>query len=226
MKNVNKNVARRDASNAIMTLRLEKHMSQTELAEVLGMSVAAVSLYEQGLRFPGKEMCQKICDYFNCDMNYLYGMCTTKNSLRLTETCRDITVYDKKKILNNGSGLSKSNKMIFDVNYVLHVMSLPNEYFKKNKSYFAIKSSDNNLSDYGVGVDDICIFSEDNLDDIDNNKIVCCLVNGKVLIRKISFGKTYYTLATKADDDNPIKIMLNDPNEHIIGQLVMVMSSK
>jgi repressor LexA len=62
-------------------LRKEKGLTQAELATQLGISKSSVNMYERGEREPGLEMMESISDYFNVDMDYLYGRSTTK--------CRD-----------------------------------------------------------------------------------------------------------------------------------------
>lgn len=60
-------------SIALKTLRKQRGLSQAELAELLGMSKAAISMYETDRREPDFETMEKIADFFNVDMNYLYG---------------------------------------------------------------------------------------------------------------------------------------------------------
>jgi repressor LexA len=59
-------------------LRKEKGMTQAELASQLGISKSSVNMYERGEREPGLEMMESISDYFNVDMDYLYGRSATK----------------------------------------------------------------------------------------------------------------------------------------------------
>lgn len=54
-------------------LRMEEKLTQDELAERLGISRSAVSMYERGQREPDFETLEAIADYFNVDMNYLTG---------------------------------------------------------------------------------------------------------------------------------------------------------
>ena len=54
-------------------LRLERELSQSRLAEQLGISKSAVNMYERGDRRPDFETAEAIADFFNVDMNYLLG---------------------------------------------------------------------------------------------------------------------------------------------------------
>lgn len=54
-------------------LRVREKMSQTELADKLGVSKSTVGMYELGKREPDFETLEAIADLFNVDMNFLLG---------------------------------------------------------------------------------------------------------------------------------------------------------
>ena len=54
-------------------LRQERELSQSRLAEQLGLSKSAVNMYERGERHPDFETTDLIADLFNVDLNYLLG---------------------------------------------------------------------------------------------------------------------------------------------------------
>ncbi len=54
-------------------LRNKDNMTQQELAEKIGISLSAISMYERGQREPNFETLEAIADYFNVDMNQLMG---------------------------------------------------------------------------------------------------------------------------------------------------------
>lgn len=53
--------------------RLEHKLSQAELAEQLGLSTSAISMYEVGKREPDFETEEKIADFFGVDLDTLRG---------------------------------------------------------------------------------------------------------------------------------------------------------
>lgn len=53
--------------------RMREGLSQSELAEKLGMSASRISMYEVGKREPDFESEEKIADFFNTDLNTLRG---------------------------------------------------------------------------------------------------------------------------------------------------------
>lgn len=69
--------------NAIFKkLRTDKGLTQQELADKLGITKSAVSMYERGERRPNFEIAEAITDFFGVDLNYLIG--TTDKIERLS----------------------------------------------------------------------------------------------------------------------------------------------
>lgn len=54
-------------------LRTEQGLTQTQLADAIGLSFSAISMYERGERIPDFETIEKFADYFNVDFNYILG---------------------------------------------------------------------------------------------------------------------------------------------------------
>ena len=54
-------------------LRKRDNLTQKELAQKLGISLSAISMYERGKREPDFETLEAIADYFNVNMNFLLG---------------------------------------------------------------------------------------------------------------------------------------------------------
>lgn len=50
--------------------------SREDLAKRLGVSYSAIAMYEQGNREPNNELTIKMCEIFNCSMDYLMGKTT------------------------------------------------------------------------------------------------------------------------------------------------------
>ncbi len=54
-------------------LRNSKGLSQQKLADFLGISKSSINMYERGEREPGLEIVENIADFFNVDIDYLFG---------------------------------------------------------------------------------------------------------------------------------------------------------
>lgn len=57
----------------LKALREKKGMSQTELANEIGISRGSISFYENGERTADIEILNKLCDYFRVSADYLIG---------------------------------------------------------------------------------------------------------------------------------------------------------
>lgn len=71
-------------SDTLKHLRTEKHLSQLELASILGVGKSIISMYESGHRKPSFEVLESIADYFNVDMDYLVGKTQCRNKYQET----------------------------------------------------------------------------------------------------------------------------------------------
>ena len=60
-------------SDTLLSLRRERGLTQAQLAEALGMSKSAVSMYERGNREPELELLQRMADFFHVSVSTLLG---------------------------------------------------------------------------------------------------------------------------------------------------------
>lgn len=60
-------------------LRARENLSQSELANKLGVAKSTISMYEVGKREPDFETLEEIADLFNVDMNFLLGKDGSEN---------------------------------------------------------------------------------------------------------------------------------------------------
>ena len=62
-----------DMGNRIAELRSNAHMSQFQLAKVLGIGTSTLGMYETNKRKPSPKVLERIADYFNVSTDYLLG---------------------------------------------------------------------------------------------------------------------------------------------------------
>ena len=68
-------------SERMKSLRNEYGISQQELADRMGISFAAISMYERGLRDPSTDNIIKMANILHCSVDYLLGVSDNRNNL-------------------------------------------------------------------------------------------------------------------------------------------------
>ena len=63
-----------DFGNTLITLRLNKNMTQAQLAQKLGLTKSVISAYETGLRLPSYDILIHIARIYNVSTDYLLGI--------------------------------------------------------------------------------------------------------------------------------------------------------
>lgn len=57
----------------LKTLRTDKNLKQSELADILELSTSTIGMYEQGRRYADLDTLKKIAEYFDVSVDYLIG---------------------------------------------------------------------------------------------------------------------------------------------------------
>lgn len=63
----------------LKSLRLEKKLTQKQVAEQIGLAISAVSSYESGTRYPSYDVLVKLAYIFHVSTDYLLGMTNERN---------------------------------------------------------------------------------------------------------------------------------------------------
>lgn len=63
-----------DFGNTLKTQRLSKNMTQSQLAQKLGLTKSVISAYETGLRMPSYDILIHIARIFNVSTDFLLGV--------------------------------------------------------------------------------------------------------------------------------------------------------
>lgn len=71
--------------NRLKEIRQEKNLSQTDIANALGVTRQAISLYEKGDRELKLETWQKLADFFNVPVDYLLGISKDRSTLTIDD---------------------------------------------------------------------------------------------------------------------------------------------
>ena len=82
-------------------LREEKNISQTQLAEDLGVTKGTISVWERGIRKPDFDKMEKIAAYFDTTLQFLLGNDDNRSQGQVSdETAAKWEMDDEEEILN------------------------------------------------------------------------------------------------------------------------------
>lgn len=63
----------------LKSLRLEKRLTQKQVADRIGLAISAVSSYESGARYPSYDVLVKLARIFHVSTDYLLGVTDKRN---------------------------------------------------------------------------------------------------------------------------------------------------
>lgn len=63
----------------LRTLRIEKNLTQKQVADRIGLAISAVSSYESGSRYPTYDTLIKLARMFHVSTDYLLGIADKRN---------------------------------------------------------------------------------------------------------------------------------------------------
>ena len=63
----------------LKSLRIEKNLTQKQVADRIGLAISAVSSYESGSRYPSYDVLVKLARMFHVSTDYLLGITDRRN---------------------------------------------------------------------------------------------------------------------------------------------------
>ncbi len=102
-----------DFSRTLALLRQERGISQRQAAQVLGISQALLSHYENGVREPGLNFVVKACDFYNVSADFLLGRTLSRDGTTIldAETLYDVSA-ERDNVLKGSVMATLSKKLI------------------------------------------------------------------------------------------------------------------
>lgn len=208
----------RTIGDTIKLLREERRLSQQQLANILNVARSTISMYESGSRIPEDDMKDIICDYFNVDMNYLYGKTNTRNSYREEKNESDKSINSKSiqriplyTSISCGTGL-------FVDDQVEDYIAVPDKFIKPGHDYFANTASGDSMIGKGIKEGDVLVFEKTNI--IGNGEIGAFCVGESEAVcktfRRLPSGMILLESANEAYQ--PIEVDLTNECFRVIGK--------
>lgn len=152
-------------------LREEAGVSQEKLASALGVTRMTLAGYELGKRPPDSGFLVKVCQYFNCTPDYLFGISPFKNDTHynkwisssdtlekalslLPNSCREQLVASLNQLLRDNYAV---NKLTQDKNYTVQkFIALTASFAKISQSF--LSAAGNTGSNAGIKAETVFDF--------------------------------------------------------------------
>lgn len=104
-----------DFKNVFLSLRNNKKLSQEKMAKELRVSKSTIAMWETGKRLPSPEVFEQIADYFNVDIDFLYGRTTRRRKIYFDEYGEEFvhsesTTAEQQELLNYYTKLNTFGK--------------------------------------------------------------------------------------------------------------------
>lgn len=156
-------------------LRKELDFNQEEMAKAIGVSKSSIAMWETGQRKPSPELYEQIADYFNVDMDYLYGRSELRKKIHFDN---DGNVYIPQKT-NRATTINVLGEVtagipidaiqnIVDTEEISEELSITGEFF-------ALKIKGDSMEPK-ISKGDIVIVRKQ--DDAESGDVVIVLING------------------------------------------------
>ena len=95
--------------NRLFDLRNERKLSQEDLATITNLSQQKISRYEQGNSIKVDiELEEKLCDYFNCSLDYLRCRSSIRNEQKYSDTLKKVATLIE-TFYSNGAAEKKQD---------------------------------------------------------------------------------------------------------------------
>lgn len=134
--------------------RIREHLSQSELAEKLGIAPSTISMYEVGKREPDFETEEKIADFFNTDLNTLRG----RDSEQKEKPPQIIGYYNSLNSTGQKEATKRVKELTYLPEYTLKVNQNEPEHLMPNAAH---------ADDYDSAPDELKQLEENIMDDDD-----------------------------------------------------------
>lgn len=147
--------------NRIKKLREELNITQEELARKIGVSPSAIGMYERDFREANDEIKIKMCELFNCSLDYLIG----NSDIKQNKKSAVVLVY----------GTIPAGVPMEMIEDVLDTEEIDANMLKGGKQYFGLKVKGNSMyPEYLEGDTIIC----EKVENCENGQDCIIMVNG------------------------------------------------
>lgn len=206
-----------DFASVIKRLRIERGITQEQLASMLKVSRSTIGMYETGSREPDFETCEAIADIFNVDMDYLLGRSIFERKDPVLPS-NAIPVGPSQQIPVLGS-VRCGQPMYAEGNIEGYVPFIGNS----GETYFALRAVGDSMNAAGINEGDLVIVRQQ--DSVDPNTIAVVCVNGDeaTLKRFRQEGNTVFLMPQSTNPEHQVQVYdITKTPIHIIGRVMEI----
>lgn len=161
--------------NIFYKLRSEKNYNQEIMAKELGVSKSTIAMWETGKRLPSPELYEQIADYFNVDIDFLYGRTTIRKKYHYDNQGNEYVLSDYTKgIKINVLGRVAAGIPIEAVEEIIDQEEITEE-LARTGSFFGLQIKGNSMEPRICEGDVVIVRQQD---DAESGDVVIALING------------------------------------------------
>lgn len=191
--------------DVLKSLRKAAHLSQSQLAEKLGLAPSTVGNYEQGTRIPDYETLELIADFFNVNMDLLFDRSEIRKELKYPVISDSIVSFP---IIGE---LAAGYEHIAMEDWSGETIEIPESYLKgrKREDYLVLSvKGDSMYSHYHDG-DKVLILKQDCINE--SGDIAAVIYNGEyATLKKVEYKKDAVRLVPLNPEYKPREISGSD----------------
>lgn len=117
--------------NKLKRLRENKNLLQKELANIIGISLSSISMYERGERQPDNETLKKFSKFFNVSIDYLLDN-EIKDETSIDDEMKEIDTL-KKLLIKNGFMSKNEDLTEKELDKLFQFVNANKEFLRENK---------------------------------------------------------------------------------------------
>lgn len=193
--------------------REQRDITQKQLADIIGVTDAAIGMWERGKRIPDTFTLQRLADYFGVTVDYLLGR---------TETIKEKPVpYGDQEIhLLPILGVIRAGQPLYADENIVGYEPIGADQVKGG-DYFYLRVTGNSMFNPSAGklISDGSLVLVRQQDDVDNGVVAVVMVNEEEATVKRVF-KNNGQIVLQADNTSYPPLILSKGNVKIIGKVI------
>lgn len=207
-----------DFASTIKRLRIERGITQEQLAAMLKVSRSTVGMYETGSREPDFEMCEAIADIFNVDMDYLLGRSNVERKNPVSNSFIPAGYEPLPRTVKRPLvGSIACGEPITAEENVEGYIEVPEDA----KCDFCLRCKGDSMIDAGIHDGDIVYIRIQ--PEVENGQIAAVRIDGEATLKRVFWNEETQTLQLLAENRNFTPLVYTGPvldTVHIEGRAV------